>query len=360
MTGNPFWPPSPLNSFNRVRVVDLPGLALDPDVRGATAYDLLSAPALETLIRTHAASLNLDPTATDLPRQLDASFDSPEAGVRAAAEAVGRVFGRRLGTVLLALHRGDAVNRAARAEWVEAHWDWWGQVRHVWLGGGLASGNLGRPIARYAGDLLAENGCPALTVRPSPHGHLLPLIGAARHLPPQETAAIALDFGHSAVKRACIHYNGGMITGLTRLPDIPATWTADAAMTLDFAHRLIGLLAAVVAETWTVTAAIAPGLSTAITASMATYLQDGHPLPAMRGCYAALGLLPDRAAHVLAAQVGAQGIPRAQVTLVHDATAAASVMAGRANTVVLTMGTAVGVGWPPPGELTPLAETLER
>ena len=88
MTGNPFWPPSSLNSFNRVRIADLPGLALDPDVRGATAYELVSALALQNLIRQQAAPLKLDPTSADLPRQLSMCLDSSEAGVRAAAEEV--------------------------------------------------------------------------------------------------------------------------------------------------------------------------------------------------------------------------------------------------------------------------------
>ena len=42
---------TPAASLNRVRIVDLPGLALDPDVRGQTGYELLSAQARAAAIR---------------------------------------------------------------------------------------------------------------------------------------------------------------------------------------------------------------------------------------------------------------------------------------------------------------------
>lgn len=46
---------TPAASLNRVRIVDLPGLSLDPDVRGRTGYELLSTQALAAVIRPHAA-----------------------------------------------------------------------------------------------------------------------------------------------------------------------------------------------------------------------------------------------------------------------------------------------------------------
>ena len=50
---------TPTASLNRARIVDLPGLALDPDVRGRTGSELLSAQALAAAIRPHAAALAL-------------------------------------------------------------------------------------------------------------------------------------------------------------------------------------------------------------------------------------------------------------------------------------------------------------
>jgi hypothetical protein len=48
---------TPGASLNRVRIVDLPGVALEDTIRGRTAYDLLAARALADEARRHAGIL---------------------------------------------------------------------------------------------------------------------------------------------------------------------------------------------------------------------------------------------------------------------------------------------------------------
>src|SRR5512141_421989 len=90
---------TPVASLNRVRIVDLPGLAMDAQpaaaVKGQTASDLLSARALVADLHDHAAALGLpvnDIDAQRLPILFDECFESPRAQVRAAAEEVAHHF----------------------------------------------------------------------------------------------------------------------------------------------------------------------------------------------------------------------------------------------------------------------------
>jgi hypothetical protein len=119
-------PPTPSHvSVNRVRIVDLPGLPVDDEVRGHRADHLLSSRALMRYARERAEALQLPAayardtiqTRLELPCLVNACLSSPYEPARAAAQAIGRRLGRNLGHVLLTLHRGDAANRAARPDW---------------------------------------------------------------------------------------------------------------------------------------------------------------------------------------------------------------------------------------------------
>ena len=58
---NPFLPMTGRASFNAVRIIDIPGADIDPEVRGRTVYELVSARALTLLIRERAVALGLRP-----------------------------------------------------------------------------------------------------------------------------------------------------------------------------------------------------------------------------------------------------------------------------------------------------------
>ena len=197
---------TPAASLNRVRIVDLPGEALDPEVRGRLAYDLLSTAAIAAHLRRQGGALQIEDVDTledaALPPILDRCFRSADPAVRAAAENIAISFGRALGFVLLVLKRGDAPNRLARDDWDDSYWAHWRGIRRVVLGGGLVSGSLGQHLLPYTRDLLARYGADC-SVEIARHAPLLPLIGAARSLPVGLSAALVCDFGQSRIKRAC-------------------------------------------------------------------------------------------------------------------------------------------------------------
>jgi hypothetical protein len=347
---------TPAASLNRVRLVALPGIALPPHVAGVTAYELLSAPVIAGWVRQHAGPLGLtdlhDADTDVLLRGLDRSFSAPDPAIRAAAELVARRFGQHLGYLLLTLRRGDAESRAARPDWDASYWAHWAGVTTIHLGGGLVSGQLGPRLIQHAARTIAESGMSDCALRLAPWPAFLPLIGAARSIwtGDPDAMAVVCDFGQSRIKRACARYERGVLTNLRLLPTLPARWTSlthGVEPTPGQVERLADHLVAIAADTLREVSTFGRGVAPIFTASIASYLHDGQPLARQGGPYSYLAALAPRLADWLAARLTDQlGHPLA-VTLLHDGTAAALTYAVDANTAVITLGTALGIGFVP-------------
>ncbi|MCP4543563.1 MAG: hypothetical protein GY832_41145 [Chloroflexi bacterium] len=340
---------TPAASLNRVQLVDLPGFAIDLEAKGKTGGQLVSALVSARLIRQYADDLRLDPNLDDhsLRQSLDQCFASPNTTVRSAAEAIGRRIGRNLGHILLTLKRGDAINRAARDEWDDSYWDHWNGIQRVWLGGGLVSGQMGSHISQHAKAVIKEAGISSYTVQVSPHTQALPLVGAARHAPPTCQTALVFDLGHTMIKCARATYKNGKLRELCRLPSHPSKWTEIEQTSNDpiqQATRLFRRMISVIATTWH-HAKMPP--ASPILVSLAAYVQNGHPITT-RGAYGQLRHITDNLQTELTQQLGNQLGGAMDISLIHDGTAAATAYAGMENTAVIMLGTALGIGFPPP------------
>ena len=83
---------TPAASLNRVPLQA-------PDGEIVKAFDLLSAAALGELVRREAGPLGL-PAVAASPRDLPTCLESPDPGVREAAEGIAEEYGSRLGMLL--------------------------------------------------------------------------------------------------------------------------------------------------------------------------------------------------------------------------------------------------------------------
>jgi hypothetical protein len=344
-------------SVNRVRIVDLPGIAVDGEVRGKMAYELLSSRAITQYAREWAEALELPPafaqdsahTRVELPRFVDGCLQAPRAGARRAARAIGRRLGRNLGHILLALHRGDGVNREARPDWTAADWDRWARIKRVWLGGGMVSGQLGQLILHHARTFLVASGHgDCLQVELSLHQGDMALMGAARYLPPSARHSVCLDLGQTLVKRACLTLIEGAISHVRHYSPLAADWDElgepgfpDAARGHQVLDFVVGAIAHTIEECES--DGLNPGEDMML--SVAAYVRDGRPLG--NGLYAQMGVLAADTQRLLADAVAGRTGKRVRAHLIHDGTAAAALHAGEANTAVIIVGTALGIGFPP-------------
>jgi hypothetical protein len=353
---------TPTASLNRAKIVDLPGLAVDPEVRGQTGYQLVSTVALAQLIRQHAKSLELDPSLDDheLCVALDRRLVSEDRVVRDAAEGLGRCIGRNMGYILLTLKRGDPVNRAARAEWDDSYWEHWSRIKQVWLGGGMVSGRLGAAIRDHASAVIREADIRDYTLRISPYASMLPLVGVARYAPSRCQTALVFDFGSTLIKCGNASYSDGALLKLRCLPSRPTELariehaSKDPA---DQAAQLLDHMVSVIVDTWRLAGR---SVSSPILASVAAYIQDGHPLSAQGGAYMQLRHVTDHVQTALARQLSARLGEAVDVSLFHDGTAAAATYAGTRDAAIIMVGTALGIGFPPQEEsnLRPISADL--
>jgi len=312
---------TPIASLNRVRFVESAGLVLPADMLNRTAFELLSAQALADLARQHGD----------------------------ASDTIARRFGERLGWLIVTLRRGDVASRAARPDWDESYWRQWARVSTIYLGGGIVGGEIGPHLVRYASRTLEAAGLADCDIRLAAWPAHLPLIGAARTAPASRSAVV-FDFGQSFVKRAVARYENGTLAALRLLPRLPARWTQlplGHDPTLEHVRLLGNSMVQTMAETWRAASTADSPVSPTIVASLASYLRDGQPLARQGGAYAALLELSENLATWLADRVSHATGHRLTVRLLHDGTAAAYARAGEPCAAVITLGTALGVGFPP-------------
>ncbi|MCB8967439.1 MAG: hypothetical protein H6660_11150 [Ardenticatenaceae bacterium] len=335
-------------SLNQARIVDLPGVHLPWDVRGKTGYQLLSSHFWRQRILAAFPELAASP---DVFR----AFDRYLADGVGRALLIGEEYGRSLGYLLLMLKRGDAVNRVVRPDWQAVHWQFWREITTIWLGGGLMAGHLGQLTAATAQAVLHRHHFPEMTVSCAPYAAALPLMGVARAAPAAAAAMLVFDFGQTSLKRAVAVYDAGQLLALHPLPAWPAACThMEAYNNVEIARHTAVSLLQVMAQSWQEAVRAGWQLSPHMAASIACYLVNGHPaLPWDMGCYGRLQLLTPHLPTYLAAQVSELVGSPLKLQLFHDGTAAALTYAAAGKTgalgktAVLTLGTAIGNGFPP-------------
>lgn len=323
----------------------LAGDDLPLEMQGRSAYELISGQALGTLAE---ARLNLS------AEEAHAGFWGRLRAGDDGARAIGQELGERLGWVLTALNRGTVAQRAARPEWDDAIWAHWAGIRRVVLGGGLAAQPLGDLIAQGAQARLRACGIDALRVEASPWAEELALAGLARL-----GAGLRLlsDFGGTRLKLGWAEDGAQGVARLTLHAPALLGWDALLADNEHNPEQEGAIVADAMAAYLSAALQARPEASEIVAISMAAYVHNGQPLLAQRGIYMRLAHLDRRAEDEIAARMMAQSGREVRVKLVHDGSAAALAYGGSANTAVLMIGTALGIGFAPEdaGALRPLA-----
>ncbi len=251
--------------------------------------------------------------------------------------------------LLLTLKRADPANRLARPSWGEQHWAFWQDITTIYAGGGLLSGSMGPIVVASAQKSLCEGGFEETSVQHSPFAAHLPMVGLARKAPPNTGTMLLLDFGHTAIKRAVAIYESQKCSRLDLLAPIATDINPHSAIgsEQELAEARAEKLVDVVARSWQESVNRYGQLSPTIGLSLACHLVNGHPPPTEMGYYGRLQLLSSSLQDFLAARISKAIGQRIELVLAQDGSAAALTYAGCPRTVVLMLGTAIGVGFPP-------------
>lgn len=345
---------NPSASLNRLRIMNIPGIELDPEVRGKTGYDLVSTQYMTTQILKTADQLKLSTEeisgeGREIPILLNRCLSADDADVRSTAQNIVRVFGRNLAYLLLTLKRGDLVNREARADWDSSYWDHWATIRKIWLGGGLLGGDIADLVITSVRETFAETTVEGYEIEIDPHGALLPLVGAATYVPPGTTGAVVLDFGGSFVKRAYAVYENDVLVELHTLPQLSAPRDVNTDEDESAAQVIETMMTAFLDSLHSVFTKDMV-VTRIIPTSIASYMDAGQVADRQGGKYTLLRQISDNASRFFTAEASAKlGVP-VEIMLLHDGSAAAAAYAGTPDTAVIMLGTALGVGFAPPLE----------
>lgn len=283
---------------------------------------------------------------TGLNRTVLLSPGAPWHGVP-AGRALGAASPLDDGQWLCALERLVATlveptpeDRAARPDWGKDDWARWEQLDRIVLCGGVLAGGRGdlvRSRFRAPGQL----GLPPVPVEVETGPASASLRGLTAW-PPVEAPTLVLDLGHTAVKAA-------VATGVGHLGPasrIRVPWTPFDLGTWPEAATLLGLVreAAAHARSEELTAAGAVPVEARL--AVANYVVDGRLDE--DATWGTLGRSGESAATLLSREVG---LPVR--LLVNDGQAAALGRAGQRRTAVISIGTSLGVGFPPGPAPTP-------
>jgi hypothetical protein len=185
------------------------------------------------------------------------------------------------------------------------------------------------------------------------------LIGAARSVPEGiEGPVVVLDFGSTEAKRGIAFYENHALHRLRVLPSRSVTAHRRPEEVGEFAATM----AAIIAETIKEAGASAP-LAPNIPCSVAAYVRNKEPMRIDRGAYTCLHRLSPDIRGWFSEQIGGIAGRAVQIEFAHDCDVAACALAGRPNTAVLMLGTALCAGFVPPGDrYRPIADhfTLDR
>ena len=319
-------------SVNRSIIVGIPDLPAG--LRGARAFDWLSSVGVARRVRERLPGVDLAPVpdglgadviiaAAPYPRALDAMVMAGDATALALADDLGVALAGLVVTLVL----GPPDARAARPDWPAEHWERWAAARRIVLGGGIASGALGRRLVASATTWLPRLGGGEVQLRLADDPGSLALLGAATRLP--DGRAVLVDAGLTWIKRGLATVHDGRCVTLTTMAAVTPPLGPRAGA---FADYLADAAADVVQGSSVSSAGFA------IAADVDTI---GQPLAGQKGLYGSLGTVP--LARRLADRLGDRlGYPVA-VQIVNDGDAAAAAMAGEADAVIM-LGTAIGVG----------------
>lgn len=333
-------------SVNRVVVAGLPGV---PDrLAGRQAHAILSAEAVAAAAGDQGIAVARHAIADDL----GVALQSADLGRRRAARAVAAELGLRLACLLATLRDSGTARAQGWSAWRRAYLGHWAAVDEVHLAGGLLAGGVGPAVTDEANAVLDRLGFQTRATS-MPWPAWAALVGAARRQAVEAGDVLAVDLGGSRAK-----------AGLVRvLPGGAAELTALVALRVPFDPRdqpsraaLEELLAAVLDSAARGTRSLRASVR-AVAFSVACYL-DREGRCASRGSYANL---PDLVGDPWRGRLEARFGRPVPVGVVHDGTAAAASVpaAGGTPGAVLVMGSALGVGFPPP-DLPPWRELTVR
>lgn len=334
-------------SLNKIKIAKLPLNGIEDELEGMTFKEIFGAGQIIEEIKQHADELHItldDYKEMDLPKLLDHRV--MQGNIR--AEMIAKKYGNRLGMLLLTLKTGLPENRAARDDWNDEHWEYWAKLKTIILSGGLACGVMGKYMVDVAYDVFARAGVKPYKIIRNDNNSKTGAFGCLTQVGGKEKVHIVFDLGQTKIKRVIAINDEHEQQQLIELPSVKSinmAWNVenDEDRLLQ-ARELHKYIVDVIVDTYNQATEYGE-VGWEICISIANYVMDGQIFSG-RGGYAKLSELGENYAGILAADLEKALDRNIMIRLIHDGTAAALFFKDEKDVACITLGTALGVGFP--------------
>lgn len=338
-------------SINKVVLAKLPISGIEDELEGEKAGYILNTKTILTEIKNRSKELNIDLdriSEFDLTKEVADRFMDGDEHIREAALSIARKYGYRLGLILLTLKTGLKENREARPEWTDECWEYWAQLERVILAGGLTNAIFGEKLKTFANEVFKKADVKPYDILLFNNSSHLGVMGCATLIKECHRSNLIFDFGQTRIKRSLITTRNKEITDEVFLESCESKHMnfsiTDEEKRRSEGIKLHNYIKSIIVDTYNELKDYS-NVGNEIIISIASYIMDGK-LNDHRGGYAKLSYVSDNYEKYLSEELAKDLNKPIKVKFVHDGTAIALHFKEYKNTVCLSLGTAIGVGFP--------------
>lgn len=339
-------------SINKLIIEKYQNNITDEDIKGKSAIELFSTNLFIEEIKKNSKALGLESQNIEdrqLPQYLEKCLDSNDELAKKVAVDIIKLFGKRLGIILLTLKKGEKENRVKRLDWKDEHWDYWAEIENVILVGGLANEKFGKIMLECIDEVFKLEEKPYNIILAEDPSQVA-IRGLAKYITNKNNNKynIVLDFGQSFIKRSVIKVEEEKISEVHMLEKVKAKyvkWEFDNELEeKEEAKKEDEYIINCIMDTIELCKKNSYELNNEIVISVANYIENGQFIN--RGGYGKLRLITDNYETYLSKVLYEKLGERYKITLVHDGTAMAAAFSNYSKAVCISLGTVFGVGFP--------------
>jgi hypothetical protein len=226
-------------------------------------------------------------------------------------------YSLRLATLLYVLHLGHQV-QLDREDWGPDNWKYWSQIEQIILGGGILQ-HFGKNLCDITNYFLATHYKISMQVKYHPAPSEIVLHGLAFHAP-SKGKHLLLDFGNTNIKYSILRNES---------PSPVMIVPSRILLSDSISGAIVSFISKLSSEQFD-----------GIYMSLAAYVHQGSPVSS-HGLYGRLKSEVSDFKKFLEDRLNMPG----KISIYHDASVAADPYRGKLKTVIITLGTALGVGY---------------
>lgn len=315
------------------------------ELNGKAVSEIFSLNYLLSLIKHNSSLLEIDYdnlSISEILNLYDSCLTNEDKNIRKIAIKITEKLGENLGYILYTLKKGILYYNN-ESNWNKEHWEYWNFIENIFIAGGLANFKFSKIMLSCTKNILTKNNIKC-NLAISMYPNILPLIGASIHINSKNKKALAFDFGQSSVKRCLAYYVNNELSNIKLIQPIQNEYKYNKNIDdISNAYKLNRFIINSIIDTFKQNYNSHMDFKNTIAISIANYVNDGKL--SERGTYGILTLIDDNYEEYISKELSKILNQEMRVIFIHDGTSSASVYNEVPKTALLTLGTAIGVGF---------------